>query len=553
MSWDCIYYFQIKKKGKCMKFKMNDIFDNIDDAHLEVENLYGSQMNDFSSPSSPKKEDHSLDPIKLYLASISEIPLLRQEDEVRISTSMLNIKNDIIETLCKTPYFFDNLERVQKEVEKGDKFYRSFIESNSNLPDFLTEKEKSSVNAKESINQKKIKKIIDTILQIRKNKIREEKRQEITIKKRKNSNLNKIKSHDSRILSLVHMVCFQWAFFEGLIDDINQKIVDIAEMESTINGLCRQLDVEVETIEKYATLPDFIFCNKKIWQEYRNKVCSLRQSQKKIESSLYLDVPYASFEIQMVGIRKKIDTLRNLRDDLVKSNLRLVISIAKKYLASSLQFLDLIQDGNIGLIRAAERFDGARGFKFSTYATWWIRQSISRAIADQGRTIRLPVHLIDVINKIARMKRRLETEMPEGYTDEDVASRLNIEVALLKRVQSMGKVPISMETPTMKEDNNTVGDFLVDMDEKTPNKKLNDFLLSEDIEQILNTLSDKEREVVRLRYGIGVRSDHTLEEVGKIFGLTRERIRQIENQALRRLNLKHRRDLLQVYWQNNQE
>jgi RNA polymerase primary sigma factor len=553
MSWDCIYYFQIKKKGKCMKFKMNDIFDNIDDAHLEVENLYGSQMNDFSSPSSPKKEDHSLDPIKLYLASISEIPLLRQEDEVRISTSMLNIKNDIIETLCKTPYFFDNLERVQKEVEKGDKFYRSFIESNSNLPDFLTEKEKSSVNAKESINQKKIKKIIDTILQIRKNKIREEKRQEITIKKRKNSNLNKIKSHDSRILSLVHMVCFQWAFFEGLIDDINQKIVDIAEMESTINGLCRQLDVEVETIEKYATLPDFIFCNKKIWQEYRNKVCSLRQSQKKIESSLYLDVPYASFEIQMVGIRKKIDTLRNLRDDLVKSNLRLVISIAKKYLASSLQFLDLIQEGNIGLIRAAERFDGARGFKFSTYATWWIRQSISRAIADQGRTIRLPVHLIDVINKIARMKRRLETEMPEGYTDEDVASRLNIEVALLKRVQSMGKVPISMETPTMKEDNNTVGDFLVDMDEKTPNKKLNDFLLSEDIEQILNTLSDKEREVVRLRYGIGVRSDHTLEEVGKIFGLTRERIRQIENQALRRLNLKHRRDLLQVYWQNNQE
>jgi RNA polymerase primary sigma factor len=553
MSWDYVYYFQIKKKGKYMKFKMNDILENIDDAQFDIDNLYGSQMNDFNTAPTQKKEDHSLDSIKLYLASISDIPLLCQEDEVRISTSMFNLKNDIISVLCRTPYFFDNLERTQKQVERGDKFYRSFVDSNSNLPDFLSDQEKSSVSNKESINQKKIKKIIDTILQVRKNKIREDRRREITLKKRKNSNLNSIKNHDVKIFHLVNMACFQWTFFEEVINDMNQKIIDITDMESTILALSRELDVDFHMIEEYPIPPDYLLCSKKLWQDYRNKICSLRANQKSILASLYLDVSYSEFEKTMSLIRKKMDTLKMLRDDLVKSNLRLVVSIAKKYLGSSLHFLDLIQEGNIGLIRASERFDGARGFKFSTYATWWIRQSISRAIADQGRTIRLPVHLIDVINKIARMKRRLESEMPEGFTDEDVANRLNIDLALIKRVQTMGKVPISIETPTMKEDNNTIGDFLVDVDEKTPNKMLNEFLLSEDMTQILNTLSDKEREVIRLRYGIGVRSDHTLEEVGKIFGLTRERIRQIENQALRRLKLKHRRDLLQTYWQNNQE
>jgi RNA polymerase primary sigma factor len=158
-----------------------------------------------------------------------------------------------------------------------------------------------------------------------------------------------------------------------------------------------------------------------------------------------------------------------------------------------------------------------------------------------------------VINKITRAKRFLEIEKPNGFTDDDIAQYLDINIDLIKRVQSMGKVPVSMQTPTSKEDNSTVGDFLVAAEEENPVKMLNQLLLSEEVENIINTLSDKEREVIRLRYGIGIKSDHTLEEVGRIFGLTRERIRQIENQALRRLSQKHRKDLLQVYWQNAQD
>jgi RNA polymerase primary sigma factor len=548
----CIYYFSNKEKGNYMKLKISDVLEDIDNESFDSgEYLYGSQISEIHKISSIKKDENSLDPIKMYLTSIGDIPLINQDDEVRISARMIELKRDIVEKLCTQPYFFDKLERIQKSAELGEISYRSLVDSSTPLPDVLTDDEKSGIKDKESIGHRKIRKMIDGILQLRKNKLRAEKKRELM--KHRSVNLNKIKDHNSKIFDLLSIISFQWSFFEGIIKEINDKATDINDMALTIERLCKEIDSDIYMIEECVNPPDHIYCSKLTWQTYRNQICSLKSNRQKLIESLYLETTYGEFEIFMEDIRKKINVLQNVRNELVQSNLRLVVSIAKKYLGSSLQFLDLIQEGNIGLIRAAERFEGSRGFKFSTYATWWIRQSITRAIADQGRTIRLPVHLIDVINKITRAKRFLEIEKPNGFTDDDIAQYLDINIDLIKRVQSMGKVPVSMQTPTSKEDNSTVGDFLVAAEEENPVKMLNQLLLSEEVENIINTLSDKEREVIRLRYGIGIKSDHTLEEVGRIFGLTRERIRQIENQALRRLSQKHRKDLLQVYWQNAQD
>ncbi|OCQ89575.1 RNA polymerase sigma factor RpoD [Oscillatoriales cyanobacterium USR001] len=291
-------------------------------------------------------------------------------------------------------------------------------------------------------------------------------------------------------------------------------------------------DEEIELARKIADLLEL--------ERIREQLCEdLEREPKDLEWANAVGMPLPSF-------RHRLHLGRRAKDKMVQSNLRLVVSIAKKYMNRGLSFQDLIQEGSLGLIRAAEKFDHEKGYKFSTYATWWIRQAITRAIADQSRTIRLPVHLYETISRIKKTTKLLSQEMGRKPTEEEIATKMEMTIEKLRFIAKSAQLPISLETPIGKEEDSRLGDF-IESDGETPEDQVSKNLLREDLESVLDTLSPRERDVLRLRYGLDDGRMKTLEEIGQIFNVTRERIRQIEAKALRKLRHPNRNSILKEY------
>ena len=346
------------------------------------------------------------------------------------------------------------------------------------------------------------------------------------------------------------------------VDDDFEAFVDEVEIDEEIEELASVVESEI----KVADFEDFVSSShqaddpvkmylREIGQvelltitqesEFARTVQEGIASREKIEVYKKLNKQISPEE--MAILNEKIEYGDQARDILIESNLRLVVSIAKRYLGRGLPLLDLIQEGNMGLIKAVYKFDPTKGFKFSTYATWWIRQSITRAIADQGRTIRIPVHMVETINKLMRITRKLTQEKRREPTPEEIAAEMKISVEKVQQIQKIAQEPISFDATVGEEEDTNLGDFIADTEIQNPLEFTQDKIFREEIEAVLQTLTPREEKVIRLRYGLDDNRPRTLEEVGREFGVTRERIRQIEAKAIRRLRHPSRLKRLQQH------
>ncbi|UXE58410.1 MAG: RNA polymerase sigma factor RpoD [Woronichinia naegeliana WA131] len=329
--------------------------------------------------------------------------------------------------------------------------------------------------------------------------------------------------------------------------ELARQIADLLHLELIREDLCKQLKREPHDRE----------WGKQVWKIEHTKQLLVEKNKrepKKSDIATYLAENQVDLEESwnfqadknFSTFRRRLYLDRKAKDKMVQSNLRLVVSIAKKYMNRGLSFQDLIQEGSLGLIRAAEKFDHEKGYKFSTYATWWIRQAITRAIADQSRTIRLPVHLYETISRIKKTTKILSQKMHRKPTEEEIAEEMEMTIEKLRFIAKSAQLPISLETPIGKEEDSRLGDF-IEADGETPEDEVAKNLLREDLENVLDTLSPRERDVLRLRYGLDDGRMKTLEEIGQIFNVTRERIRQIEAKALRKLRHPNRNSILKEY------
>lgn len=502
----------------------------------------------------PKKDGSDIefgtvtDPVKMYLKEMGMVTLLSREGEIIIAKKIELGERNILRAMLDCPLtiltifiYGDKMEQksmrpkhVLRDVDEGD----GIVDEASKQEKFL--------------NSLKIIK-----------KLHEENQEKRDYLLQANRKTKKYETFSKEIFDNTETIFAQlkkWRFEANVISNIEKNIrntiIWFAKIDELIAKCAKTFKVKSKTmLDKLSSEKEFVK-----WVRSKSDLTIVRAKLLFQDlCSISVQVSLRKNEVKgdsdfLKQIVKRIDAGRRSAEfakrELVRANLRLVVSIAKKYTNRGLQFLDLIQEGNIGLMKAVDKFEYRRGYKFSTYATWWIRQAITRAIADQARTIRIPVHMIETINKLIRTSRYLVQEMGKEPSPEEIAQKMEIPIEKVRRVLKIAKEPISLETPIGEEEDSHLGDFIEDKKFSIPSDAAIDFSLAEQTRKILATLTPREEKVLRMRFGIGEKSDHTLEEVGKDFTVTRERIRQIEAKALRKLRHPTRSKKLKTFIEN---
>jgi RNA polymerase primary sigma factor len=532
-----------------------------------------------SSASDEKKSDKSDDPIRMYLREMGGVELLSREGEIAIAKRIEAGKDVMLNALTQSPLVAKKLFEWKEKIESNELLVRDIIDIDSTYEDFEAldeEKAKIKIKAKTKKNKEegkkdevpavaeeedefnvslakmeeeikpKIIKII-TNLNIDYTKLQKYQREKLDcilaskeLSVSKNKNFKKIQStlvDNFKNLQLApHVV-------EEIVQAHYKENKKIVSLEGVLMRLALDNKISREEFLKYyigneinPKFESFLTENptwRAFFKKFKNDFSEIRE--RLVEFSEKISLSVGDFKKLVSRIQKGERESRIAKKEMVEANLRLVISIAKKYTNRGLQFLDLIQEGNIGLMKAVDKFEYRRGYKFSTYATWWIRQAITRSIADQARTIRIPVHMIETINKIVRTQRQIMSEFGREPTPEELAKKLAMPLEKVRKVLKIAKEPVSLETPVGDEEDSSLGDFIEDKNALQPLDTAIQSNLSESTTKILASLTPREERVLRMRFGIGMNTDHTLEEVGLQFSVTRERIRQIEAKALRKL------------------